>query len=208
MIPTAAKGVIVVLCGLLPGLWGDAPMYDTIPGQIEQETCISLTSSKCFSPRAELKTSREYGFGLGQLTVTSRFNAFNEVKAQAPALLGDWQWTDRYDPRRQLIALLVMDRDHYRACQPLMDGPLNAMACALAKYNGGAGGFNSDRRLCGNTQGCNPRVWFGNIEQTSTKPRATASGYGQSFFDINRGYVRNVLLQRRFKYEELMKCST
>lgn len=207
MLPTAAKGVIAILCSLLPSMWADAPLRDALPGQIEQETCPSLQSSKCFNPRAELRTEREYGFGLGQLTVTSRFNAFNEVKAQAPALLGDWQWADRYDTRRQLIALLVMDRAHYRACQPLMDGELNSMACMLAKYNGGAGGFNADRRLCSNTAGCNPRIWFGNVEQTSTKQRTTASGYGQSFFDINRGYVRHVLLQRRFKYEELMKCS-
>ncbi len=65
--------------------WPDMPMPQALAGQVEQETCPSLKSAKCWNPRAELKTAREYGFGLGQLTVTSRFSAFEEVKAWTQA---------------------------------------------------------------------------------------------------------------------------
>lgn len=176
------------------------PQPSALPAQVEQETCISLTSKECFSPHAELKTSREYGFGLGQLTVTTTFNAWLGVKRQAPALLGGWQWEDRYDPLKQVQALLTMDHGSFKTCTQLMKDGSNALACTLSAYNGGMGGFYADRRLCGNTAGCNPEIWFGNIELVSTKAKTPASGYGQSFYQINRGYVKNVMLVRSQKY--------
>ena len=56
--------------------WPDVPIRSALAAQVEQETCPSLKSAKCWNPRAELKTSREYGFGLGQLTVTQKFDNF------------------------------------------------------------------------------------------------------------------------------------
>lgn len=206
MIPKLAPAVIALLCQLAPGLWPAMPQPSALPAQVEQETCVSLTSPKCFSPHAELKTSREYGFGLGQLTVTRTFNAFNGVKQQAPALLGNWQWADRYNPTRQVQALLVMDHAGYKSCQRLFLDGHESLACALSAYNGGMGGVQTDRRLCGNTQGCNPRMWFGNVELTSAKAKTAAAGYGQSFYQINRGYVRNVMFTRSQKYEGAMQC--
>lgn len=203
MIPAHAPAVLAQLLALLPAYWPDMPLPSFLAAQIEQETCITLQHGKCFSERAELKTSREYGFGLGQLTITARFNAFLEVKALHPDLR-DWPFEARYDRRMQLIALVVKDRHHYRGCAPLMATARDTLACVAAQYNGGAGGFLADRRLCANTAGCDPRVWFGHIEHTSLKARRPASGYGKSFFEINREYVRNVLLVRRPKYATLM----
>lgn len=49
-------------------LWPAAPQPEVMAAQIERETCITLTHRTCWSPRAELKTSRENGVGFGQVT--------------------------------------------------------------------------------------------------------------------------------------------
>lgn len=205
MIPAAASPAIAIVCALLPHLWPGHPLPSALPAQIEQETCSSLRSPKCFNPHAELKTAREYGFGLGQLTVTPAFNNFDVVRRQYPELRG-WQWAERFQPRPQVVALMRMDKTSYATCSGLMRGPYDALACSLAAYNGGIGGFRSDRRVCANTAGCDPTVWFGNVEGTSLKAKHPAHGYGQSFFQINRGYVKNVLVVRRDKYVVPMRC--
>jgi hypothetical protein len=205
MMPAAAPAIIAALCATYPGIWPQHPLPSALPAQIEQETCVTLKSAKCFSPHAELKTTREYGFGLGQLTVTPKFNNFNAVKAQYPALRG-WAWADRFNARLQLVALVSMDATNYRACSSLFSGPYEGLACSLSAYNGGLGGVRADRRLCANTHGCNPRLWFNGVARVSTKAKTAAKGYGQSFYQINRSYVENVLVTRRAKYVVPMTC--
>ena len=181
MIPKAAVAILALFCQLTAGLWPAMPLPSALPAQVERETCITLTSKECFSSHAELKTSREYGFGLGQLTVTSTFNAWTGVKQQAPSLLGSWQWQDRYDAKKQVQALLVMDKAGFETCQRIMANGFESLACSLSAYNGGMGGVYADRRLCANTEGCDPSKWFGNVELVSTKAKKPVSGYGQSF---------------------------
>ena len=166
--------------------------------QVEQETCASLKSAKCWNPRAELKTSREYGFGLGQLTVTSRFDNFKEAR-KLDVSLRDWAWADRYDPGRQLRTMVLMDKAGFSRLSFIPDQH-ERLAMSFAGYNGGVGGVLSDRRVCAATKGCDPNRWFGHVEHTSLKAKTAAQGYGQSFFQINRGYVQNIMVVRRQKY--------
>jgi membrane-bound lytic murein transglycosylase MltF len=177
-------------------VWPGMPLPSFIAAQIEQESL--------WNPRAELKTSREYGFGFGQFTITARFNAFEEVKAMHPGLR-DWKYEDRFDPNRQILAVIVKDYGLYRQCRPLMATDYERLACVGASYNGGFGGFTSDRRLCGNTQGCDPTLWFGHVERTSMKSRQKWQGYGRSAFEINREYPVNTLRVRRAKYVPLFE---
>jgi hypothetical protein len=183
--------------------WPELPMRTFVPAQIEQESL--------WNPRAELcvprpSCSRERGIGFGQFTITPRMNVFEEVKRMHPDLR-DWSFADRYDPRLQLIAIVVKDKAHYRSCRPLMSNDWGGLACTAASYNGGFGGFTSDRRLCSNTKGCNPQVWTGNIEVTSLKAKVKVSGYGKSFFEINREYVGYVMRTRSPKYAPYMKVA-
>jgi membrane-bound lytic murein transglycosylase MltF len=50
------------------------------------------------------------------------------------------------------------------------------------------------------TKGCDPEKWFGNVEKTSLKAKTAVKGYGQSFYQINRGYVRSIWFDRRQRY--------
>lgn len=205
MLPHAAAAVVGAMCVLVPAHWPQLPDASVVAAQIEQETCVRLTSPTCYSSKAQLKTSREYGFNYGQITVTPTFNNFNVAKGLDPALR-DWQWKDRLDSTRGLIALLAMDKQAYAPCASMMATDADRQACMLAVYNGGLGGFRSDRRVCSNTRGCDPTRWFGNVEHTSLKAKRPAAGYGQSFFQINRGYVANVMGPRRPKYIPLTEA--
>lgn len=207
-VPAGAEVYAPVLVEKQRAVWPAAPEPWTLAGLVEQESCISLTHSRCWNPRSELKTSREYGFGFGQITVAYtaggavRFNKFEELRA-AHGSLRDWTWANRYDPGYQLTAIVEMNLDLWRrvAASPGATAT-DQWGFVLSSYNGGLAGVLQDRRLCANTRGCDPARWFGNVENTSLKSRVPQPGYGgRSWFEINRGHVRNVLLIRRAKYQ-------
>lgn len=202
-LPPGALLYLPLLQAEIAGHWADVPQRATLAAQVEQETCVSLKSARCWNPRTELKTAREYGFGLGQLTVTPRFDNFKEARQLDPSL-HDWQYADRYDPARQLRTMVLMDRGSYQRLK-MVDDPQERLAMAYAAYNGGMGGVLADRRLCAQVQRCDPGRWFGHVEANSLKQKTKAHGYGQSFFDINRGYVRNVMLVRSARYVAAMR---
>lgn len=203
-VPARAADLAPVLVQVQQAHWPDAPEPWTLAGKVEQETCITLRHRVCWNPKAELKTSREYGFGLGQVTVayradgSERFNKFAELKREHQELAG-WSWESRYDAATQLLAVVLMGRDLFRRV-PSAASLTDRWAFSLAAYNGGMGGVVSDRRLCANTADCDPMRWFGHVERTSLKTRLVNPGYRKSAFEINREYVRNILTVRRAKY--------
>lgn len=201
--PNAAK-YLPVLVQVQRSTWADAPTPAFLAAQVEQESCVRLTSPKCWDPHVELKTSREYGFGLGQTTIayrldgSVRFNKWAELRARYPSLRA-WTWQDRFDPRFQLTALVEMDHSLFKLW-PDAATPREHLAFALSSYNGGQGDVRQDRLLCRNSPGCDPTRWFGNTELHSVKAHVPYKGYAKSPFDINREYPRNVLGVRLPKY--------
>ena len=205
--PPLANTYAPILAQRQAALWADAPTPWTLAGLVEQESCISLKHSKCWNPKAELKTYREYGFGLGQITIaynsngTERFNIFNEVKSKY-ASLNDWRWEDRFDPERQLTAIVEEQHTLWKKVPPAASSD-DHWAFSLVSYNGGIGALLQDRRYCANSSGCDPTVWFNNIETHSLKSKVPQKAYGgQSWYSISRGYVKNVLTIRRSKYQK------
>ena len=197
-VPANAVQHLPTLRTVIESHWADAPYRSVFAGQVEQETCVSLKHKKCWSPYAELKTEREYGFGLGQITVTKSFDNFQEAR-KLDSSLKNWQWENRYNAEFQLRTLVLTDRFNFGKFVWASD-PYERMAFALGAYNGGVGGVLSDRRVCSTLPNCDPSRWFGNVEHTSRKAKVAVKGYGKSFFEINREYVRNILTLRRNKY--------
>lgn len=182
---------------VLGGYWPDHPYPVLVASTIEQESLWRPNAELCV-PKPKCTT--EYGFGFGQLTITPKFNAFTEVKNLNPALR-DWSFEDRHNPQKQVLGILTKARANYKQCKPLMADEPNVFSCVVVSYNGGYGGFLSDRRICSNTEGCNPKLWFNHVEHTSLKAKVAKAGYGKSFFQINREYAVNVLKLRPVKYE-------
>jgi hypothetical protein len=203
--PAAAVPLLPMLKAEQRAWWPAMPLPSALGGQIEQETCPSLKSAKCWNARTELRTDREQGVGLAQLTRTwnrdgsQRFDALTEIVRVHPRELAGLSWQNRLDPRLQLRALVLKDLDDYRVTLGTAT-PIDHLAMTFASYNGGRGGVSSDRRMCAATPGCDPARWFGNVERTSRKAKTAAKGYGKSFFETNREYPHNILLVRRLRY--------
>ena len=208
-VPERARLYLPVLVEQQRAIWPDAPMPSFLASQVEQESCITLRHSKCWNPNVQLKTSREWGRGLGQVTTayradgSVRFDKQEELRMQFPSLR-NWT-TDRWmEPRYQLTAIVEMDKSLYTRVRGAATAT-DRLSFALSGYNGGEGGVLQDRRLCSNTSGCDPSRWFGHVERTSLKSRVPHPGYRLSFYAINREYVSNVLVLRRPKYDQFFE---
>lgn len=209
-VPDRAKQYLPTLVSAQATIWPGAPMPSFLAAQVEQESCITLTHSKCWNPTAQLKTSREWGRGLGQVTTaykadgSVRFDKQAELRQQFPSLRG-WTTAKWADPAYQLTAIVEMDKSIYGR-QRDAASDRDRLSFTLSAYNGGEGGVLQDRRLCANTSGCDPSRWAGHVERTSLKTKVAAKGYGKSFFAINREYVTNILDVRRPKYERYFRA--
>lgn len=204
-VPPQAREHLPTLLSVQRGVWPDAPEPWFLAGQIEQESCITLKHPRCWNPRVELKTPREYGFGLGQITIayrsdgSVRFNKWAELRARYPSLRR-WAWEDRYDPAYQMTALVEMDKGLCRMFFAAAS-QRDMLGFCLSAYNGGEGAVRQDQILCSNTPGCEKARWFGHVEKHSMKARVPFAGYGKSPFEINREYPKVILDVRRAKYQ-------
>ncbi|MDR3414229.1 MAG: hypothetical protein P4L87_25255 [Formivibrio sp.] len=190
-----ARPYLPVLASIAAELTPQVQPATTYAGQIEQESRWKV--------RAELKTDREYGFGLSQCTVTKRFNCFDEMRQSGDKTLARWQWADRFDPAMNMRVIVLKDKQCLRYAGGATGSDRNAMM--LACYNGGGGGLVSDKAICRAKSGCDPGRWWGNVATTSNKSRVKWQGYGQSAFDINRQYPDNIIWKFAPKYTNYMK---
>lgn len=175
-------------------------------GLIEQESCVSLTSKRCWNPESRLKTSREEGAGLGQITRaynsngSLRFDTLTSLRNKYMDQLKELSWSNiYYRPDLQIRAMILLWDENYSKLFNIT-GPRNRVMFADAAYNGGLRGVFNDQRLCSLTKGCNYQYWFGNVEMTCTKSKRILYG-NRSACDINREHVSNVIKIRMDKYK-------
>lgn len=186
--------------------WADLPWPHYVAALIAHESgCPALRS--CWSPTARLKTAREEGAGLGQITRawradgSLRFDSLADMRARHPALR-EWSWLNVYQrPDLQIRAVVLMSRGNWDALRLVSDS-WERLAMTNAAYNGGLGGVHADRRLCHVTPGCDPQRWWGHVERTCTKSKAPLYGT-RSACDINRDHSTHVLRKEFPKYRRL-----
>jgi len=131
-----------------------------------------------------------------QLTITSRFDNFAAARKLDPELR-NWQLSERFDARKQFIAFVRMDQNLYYKLSPLVRNENTRLLFMLSSYNGGLGGLLQDRKLCASVPSCDPNSWFDHVELYSYKSRTKLKGYGHSFYQINREYVRTIWFDKR-----------
>lgn len=205
-IPERANQYLPTLSAQVKEVWPMfyAPHY--FPALIEHESCLSLRHSRCWSPTSRLKSAREEGAGLGQLTRayredgSLRFDALAEARKLDPRGLNELRWDTVYQrPDLQMRVVVLMTRQTWNRLLPLvpMDNPRLAMTDAA--YNGGLGGLLNERRACGMRPGCDPNLWFAHVEGVCLKSKKPLYA-GRNACDINRHHVQDVLLTRMPKY--------
>lgn len=177
------------------------------PALIEHESCISLTHSRCWNPKSRLKSAREEGAGLSQITRaynpdgSIRFDVIEDLKRQHVTALKELSWENIYSrPDLQIRATVLLTKGNYTRTFNSNVDVFNHIAFMDASYNGGVGGFLKEQRACGLAKNCNPHVWFGNVENYCLKSKKPLYG-GRSACTINRHHVHDVLHNRMSKYE-------
>ncbi len=200
-IPPQAEPLLPVLQAEIRREWPGHPMPAYFGGLVEHESGPCPTGRKCWLPTAQLKTPREEGAGLGQLTRAyspdgrTRFDALAEMRDRHPALR-ELDWVTIYQrPDLQLRALVLKSLDDWRWVGA--DARIEFVDLA---YNAGRGRVSQDRRACAMTSGCDPSKWAGHVELTCTASRAPIYGT-RSACDISRHHVVDVLA-RAAKYSE------
>jgi hypothetical protein len=188
--------------------WPELPWPHYVPALISHESCISYTHSRCWAPTSRLKTQREEGAGLGQLTRayrqdgSLRFDALAEMRDRHPALR-ELDWATIYQrPDLQIRALVLMSRGNWNDLRGV-DDYWERLAMVDAAYNGGMGGLQNERRACKLRTGCDPQRWYGHVERVCLKSRAALYA-GRSACDINRHHVVDVQNTRMPRYRRLM----
>lgn len=175
---------------------------------IEHESCISLKHSKCCSSRAQLKTPREFGAGVGQVTKaynadgSIRFDTLSDLKNKYKNELKELSWNNILERADlQVRAMVLLTRGNYNTFFTVPD-TMERIRMTDSAYNGGAKAVSNARMTCGLAAHCDPGIWFGNTERylkKSTKPIYA----GRSALDINLHHVSDVTETRRLKYQTL-----
>jgi hypothetical protein len=176
---------------------------------IEQESCISLTHSKCWNPKSKLDTKRELGVGLGQITKAYdskgkvRFDTLTDLRRKYSSYLHELSWSSiEQRPDLQIRSIILLSKDNYNQYYAVK-GEMSRIAFMDSAYNGGAGNLNKERRACGLKAKCNPAVWFGNVEKVCLRGSKVLYG-NRTACMINREHVLNTLILRMPKYVKAM----
>lgn len=189
-----ARPYLPILSESLDKGWPAAPLRHIPAGQVEQESS--------WKERATLKTSRELGRGLVQMTIAydksgkERFNIYRD--AVRNKLLKEWDWRrDPYNVRYQLTFLVLQDRANFDQVRPYFANDGEAWKGALVCYNAGAGRW-LQRLKNARRMGLPTNIWDGGLDRAYGKGEA-ALLYGRPLYVAVNEYPK-VIFGRAEKY--------
>lgn len=178
----------------------------------EHESCIHLTHQSCWWPEARFKNNREESLGLFQIARSwdaqgrLRFDNVAIYSKRYPYILGDMRWENigkRYDFQIRAALMMLKELDKKFESVKSFDERLRMMDSA---YNGGAGHVQQAREICKITRGCDPNIWYDNVETYLPKSKVKDPRYGgRSLFQVNTGHVKDVTGIRMPKYERFFQ---
>lgn len=208
-VPANAHQHLPTLKRAVQAYWPSMPRPEALAGQIEKESCITLTHSRCWSTTSRLKSAREEGAGLAQITRTYRadgsvrFDALAEMKAAHPVALANLSWENVYrSPREQVAIVVLKNRDNWAVFRHMADDSSRLYA-TIKSYNRGVGGVLAEVKQCGRTPGCDPRRFVGHVGKVCTASRTPIYGT-RSACDISLAYPFDVVDKRAPKYRPFM----
>lgn len=178
-----------------------------VPALIEHESCIRLTHKRCWSSTSQLKSQRELGVGLGQITKaynadgSLRFDSLNDLRNRYRLLLQEASWDTIYQrPDLQIRMIVLMLRDNWNRLHMVKNDDARRDMMDVS-YNGGSGNLQKERRVCGMMKDCDPNIWFKNVERYCQRSRKILYG-DRSACDISRDHPRDVIFNRLPKYRK------
>jgi len=186
------------LSNVILSYWPTAPGRPIMAGKIEQESS--------WKEKATLKTSRELGRGLGQMTITyradgsERFNIYRD--AVKMKVLKDWNWRDDpYNVKYQLTFSVLTDRSNFSTVRPYAVNDYQAWKMALVCYNAGQGRWLS-RRHNAKTKSLPADRWDDGLDQAYPAGEAKLL-YGRPLYEAVNEYPR-VIFKRAEKYRGML----
>ncbi len=192
-----AMELLPLLAKTIKAQWVNCPQPWILAGKIEQESS--------WKTRAELKTKREYGFGLGQITIayntdgSERFNNFIQA-LKVTMMENQITWEKRFDPKFQLTYAVLSSRSNYCAVSKFFDDDESKTAGMLVAYNAGLGRI-VQRKAEAVRRGVEPpRFWFnGGLEDIHSRAEERAL-YGKPLYRRINEYPRLIMFVRAPKY--------
>ena len=185
-----AEPYLPLLCVLVNKYWYGA-RKDYLAGQVEMESL--------WNPYAEFKSHREYGFGFGMITVTKRFNKFEEAKRRYKELR-NWAWENRFDPKYQLTFLVLEDKRLFKLTKFCNYSEKDNYACMFVSYNSGFGNLLKRRAIAPKKY---KNRWFGGLELVCPYPKAKL--YRYKLCDLQNRYPYNIIFVKSPKYKKWFK---
>jgi len=191
----------------LDNFFPNIPDYNYVPALIEHESCISLKHSRCWKSTSELKSAREQGVGLGQVTRafredgSVRFDTLTNLKNMYRNELKEASWDiikNRPDLQIRMIVLLL--KNDYKGLYAVKND-MPRLHFTDSAYNGGIRDVHRSRRACGLANNCDPQFWFENTERYIAKSPKVLYG-NRSSIDINKYHVYDIFRVRLPKYQK------